>query len=157
MFFELTVGIVAAAKTNDLPRFASAAWGSSTNETRLSLEQKFNCCGFSNTTDRIAEPCPEGKQESIDIRDSCSYAILNVIKDLTVQIAVAAFIITFFEAGTAIITFILSHRIKVVNKYSAVNQDTFDEYSFGDDYPGDSDDDDDDVDFLKDDPNNLLE
>lgn len=80
------------------------------------------------------------------------------VNSLVVQIAVAAFVITFFEAGTAIVTFVLAHRIKMANKYSAINQDTFDEYSFGDDYVDDnSDDDDDDIDFLKNDPNNLLE
>lgn len=142
-------------KANDVAKFASLAWGSSTNETRVALEEKFNCCGFYNTTDRIAEPCPAGKQGSINIKDSCSQTILEVIKDLTVQIAVAAFIVTFFEASTAIITFFLAHRIKVVNKYAAVDQDAFDDYSF--DHSDDDDDDDDDVEFLKNDPNGLLE
>ena len=157
LFFELTVGIVAATRTNDVSTFASKAWDSSTNTTRISIERQFNCCGFFNTTDRaIAEGCPEGKYESLDIRDACSYSILSVVKDLTVQIAVTAFIITFFEGVTAVITFVLAHRIKLAHQYSAVNQDTFDEYSFNDEFIDDEDEDDD-VDFLKDDPNSLLE
>lgn len=159
LFFELTVGIVAVSRSNNLTLFANKAWDSSTNETRISLERQFSCCGFYNTTDRaVVEGCPDGKYESFDIKDTCSHAILNVIKDLTVQIAVTAFIITFFESVTAVITFVLAHRIKLAHQYSAVNQDTFDEYSFSfNDEFADDDDDDDDVDFLKNDPNDLLE
>ena len=163
LFFEFTLGIIAATRADDFSSLASKAWDSSSNKTRISLETQFSCCGFFNTTDRaVAEGCPDGKYGSADVRDACDYAITKYIKGFTVQIAVAAFVITFFEGVTAVITCLLAHKIKLAYKYSAVNQDAFDEYSFSDDDGGghgngsDSDSDDD-VEFLKNDPDSLLE
>lgn len=141
LVLELSVGIAAAAKKDKISSVASLAWGQSTDETKGYFEQKFDCCGFYNTTDRAYEAaCPQAKVGSSAAEDACSTAITSVIEKVMYKVSVAALVIAFFEVGTMVCTFALARRIKDAsggnNGYSSVSQNTF-----GDDEEDDDGDD----------------
>jgi len=58
MACQIGVGIGAYVYRGHLPNEIQTAWAKVDNKTRFNFQQEFTCCGFFNTSDLPALPCP---------------------------------------------------------------------------------------------------
>jgi len=58
MACQIGVGIGAYVWRGHIPNEIQVAWGKVDNKTRTSFQEEFTCCGFFNTSDLPALPCP---------------------------------------------------------------------------------------------------
>jgi len=56
MLAELGVGIAGYVKRNDMESDLNSAWNKSSNETKVDIQNNFNCCGFNDFSQAIL-PC----------------------------------------------------------------------------------------------------
>lgn len=111
--FELSVGIAASVQKDKLPGVVELAWDTSSDDTRAYLQQRFDCCGYHNSTDRsVSDKCPVEKFTNPTIEGTCEHVLLKFLGGIVGKISAAAIVICIFEAATMVFTFVLARRIK---------------------------------------------
>jgi len=91
--------------TSNINTKLSNAWNSSTNATRATIEKTFNCCGFSNYTDRpvLSKNCT-GDNSKLD---GCGAKLGTFFKENFMYAVILALVLAFVEGiGAALSIFL---------------------------------------------------
>ena len=64
LIIQLSLALIVFYNTFLINESAQSGWESSSHSTRTLLQNNFNCCGFANSSDQAAFPCPQGIPEN---------------------------------------------------------------------------------------------
>jgi len=89
---EIAVVIVVGAKVIDIDAFLEDRWGELDNDSRVTLQDTFYCCGYPDYEDDIGEPCPSTLEEDIGCKEGFEVAINNFLIEIGVACGLVAFL-----------------------------------------------------------------
>eukprot|EP00160_Parvularia_atlantis_P019680 Unigene782_Nuclearia_a/m.2547 Unigene782_Nuclearia_a/g.2547 ORF Unigene782_Nuclearia_a/g.2547 Unigene782_Nuclearia_a/m.2547 type:complete len:231 (-) Unigene782_Nuclearia_a:132-824(-) len=105
MLVQIALGITAYVLRDDIPTWASEAWTNLTPQGKADLENAFDCCGWTDSTDRASPGCMS------DSMMGCEGAIVNSIEQNLFAIGVTAICVGALELLVILFACCLIQRI----------------------------------------------
>lgn len=74
---------IIALKYQNMSDFLDSIWSELGEASLNSIQENFNCCGFSSPSDRSQQPCPSG------VTTGCKNPLLNATRDFILYFLIA--------------------------------------------------------------------
>lgn len=100
---EIALVIMITMKMFDVDQFLEQRWSELDNESRVTVQDNFKCCGYPDFEEEIGFPCPT-LTDSIGCREGLEDYITNLLLEIEIACGVAAFFeILIFILGCCLI------------------------------------------------------
>lgn len=89
---EITLVIIVTTNVIDLDTFVEDRWADLDNDSRVTVQDRFHCCGYPGYNEDIGIPCP-----TLDEALGCSEALEDYIDEFMLECAIVAGCVAFLE------------------------------------------------------------
>jgi len=89
---EIALVIMITMKMFDVDEFLEERWSELDNDSRITVQDNFDCCGYPDFNEAIGSPCP-----TLEDDIGCREGLEDYITDILLYIKIAGGVVAFFE------------------------------------------------------------
>ncbi|KAH3765741.1 Tetraspanin family [Pelomyxa schiedti] len=111
---QISVGIYILLNRDEIPTLLADAWSSASDDTRYSIEDQFDCCGFTGPLDQPGGQCDPSWTEG------CQEKLESTLEQNSLAVGICCLALVAFQIVAFICPCILCINLSKKNKYKAL-------------------------------------